>query len=92
MYNGTGYYFVTKSKVVSPVPQLSWYGTCSTSDSTSEKAVTCSGYTLNVGNIIGVLFSNANTAATPTLNVNSTGAKSIYVGLLTPNSTYNTLT
>lgn len=68
-----------------------WYGTCSTTASTSEKAVTCSGYTLNTGNIIGVYFSTANTAATPTLNVNSTGAKSIYVGNMPPTSTTNVL-
>ena len=92
MYNGTGYYFVTKSKVVSPVPQLSWYGTCSTTASTSEKAVTCSGYTLNTGNIIGILFTTGNTTATPSLNVNSTGAKAVYVGYSATNSTTNTFT
>ena len=59
---------------------IGWYGTCSTTASTSEKAVTCSGYVLNKGNIIGVLFTTANTAATPTLNVNSTGAKTILIG------------
>lgn len=57
-----------------------WYGTCSTTASTTAKAVTCSNFTLSAGAIIGVLFSTANTAATPTLNVNSTGAKTIYVG------------
>lgn len=57
-----------------------WYGTSSTTASTAAKVVTCSGFTLTTGAIIGVLFSTANTAATPTLNVNSTGAKTIYVG------------
>lgn len=69
----------------------SWYGTCSTTASTAQKDVTCSGYTLNTGNIVGVLFSTANTAATPTLKVGSTAAKSIYVGASTPNSTTNVL-
>lgn len=68
-----------------------WYGTCSTTASTAQKSVTCSGFELTTGNIIGVLFSTANTAATPTLSVNSTTAKSIYVGASTPNSTDNVL-
>ena len=71
--------------------QSTWYGTCSTTDSTAQKDVTCSGYELTTGNIIGVYFSTANTAATPTLNINSTGAKSIYVGNSAPNGTINVL-
>lgn len=87
---------ITDGKIVSSskidvTPQLNWYGTCSTTASTAQKDVTCSGYTLNTGNIIGVLFSTANTAATPTLNVNSTGVKSIYIGGTEPNSTSNVL-
>lgn len=66
-----------------------WYGTCSTTASTTEKAVTCSGFALTAGAIIAILFTTANTAATPTLNVNTTGAKSIYIGSATPNSTTN---
>ena len=69
----------------------SWYGTCSTTASTAQKDVTCSNYVLNTGNIIGVYFSTANTAATPTLKVGSTAAKSIYVGNTTPTSTTNVL-
>lgn len=56
-----------------------WYGTCGTAAGTAAKVVTCSGFTLKVGAIINVSFTNANTATTPTLNVNSTGAKNIYV-------------
>lgn len=70
---------------------LTWYGTSSTIASTAAKVVTCSGFTLATGAIVGVLFSTANTAATPTLNVNSTGAKSIYVGSATPSATDNVL-
>lgn len=66
-----------------------WYGTCSTTASTTEKAVTCSGFVLTTGAIIAVLFTTGNTAATPTLNVNTTGAKSIYIGASTPSSTTN---
>lgn len=68
-----------------------WYGTCGTTASTATKAVTCTGFELSKGAIIAVLFTTANTAATPTLNVNSTGSKSIYVGSSTPNSTFNVL-
>ena len=71
--------------------QGTWYGTCSTTASTTQKDVTCSGFALTAGNVIGVLFTTANTAATPTLNVNSTTAKSIYVGNSTPSSTTNVL-
>lgn len=71
--------------------QGTWYGTSSTTASTATKVVTCSGFTLSAGAIIGVLFSTANTAATPTLNVNSTGATAIYVGNSTPSATTNVL-
>lgn len=71
--------------------QTTWYGTSSTAASTAAKVVTCSGFTLSAGAIISVLFSTANTAATPTLNINSTGAKSIYVGGTTPSATTNPL-
>ena len=56
------------------------FGTCSTTGSTSEKTVTLSQGTLTSltnGAVVTIDFSNANTAANPTLNVNSKGAKSI---------------
>ena len=68
-----------------------WWGTSSTSASTAEKVVACEGFSLAKGAVISVLFSTANTAAAPTLNVNSTGAKRVYVGTSLPNSTTNTL-
>lgn len=68
-----------------------WYGTCGTTASTAAKVVTCANFALETGAIVAVLFTTANTAATPTLNVNSTGAKTIYVGSGTVNSTTNTL-
>lgn len=83
---------ITGSGNAVTIPSVTtWYGTSSTTASTAEKAVTCSGFTLVAGDVIAVLFSTANTAATPTLNVNSTGAKSIYIGASTPNSTTNVL-
>lgn len=68
-----------------------WYGTCSTTASTAAKVVTCANFALETGAIIAILFTTANTAAIPTLNVNSTSAKSIYIGSGTVNSTTNTL-
>ena len=79
------------TKIDVGAPKATWYGTCSTTASTAEKAVVCSDFDFTSGAIIGILFSTANTAATPTLNVNSKGAKSIYVGASTPSSTTNVL-
>lgn len=53
------------------------YGTCSTAAGTAAKVVACSNFTLFAGAEITIKFSTANTAAAPTLNVNSTGAKNI---------------
>lgn len=70
----------------------SFYGTCSTSASTAAKVVTATGFTFDAGNILCVNFTTANTAATPTLNVNSAGAKTIYIGSTTAlSSTANVL-
>ena len=59
------------------------YGTSSTATGTAAKVVTCANFILYTGSRISVTFTNANTAATPTLNVNGTGAKQIrsYVGV-----------
>jgi len=59
------------------------YGVCSTAAATAAKTVTIdySGtLTLFTGMAIRVKFSNTNTAANPTLNVNGTGAKAILFG------------
>lgn len=56
------------------------YGVCSTASSTAAKTVTVdfSGtLSLFTGLTVRVKFTNANTAASPTLNVNSTGAVSV---------------
>lgn len=50
-----------------------WYGTCSTAAATVAKVVTCSNFVLKAGAAIAVKFTYTNTAASPTLNVNSTG-------------------
>ena len=54
------------------------YGTCSTAAGTAAKTVACTGYSLQTGGEITVKFTVTNTASSPTLNVNSTGAKAIY--------------
>lgn len=72
------------------------YGTCSTAAGTAAKTVSCSGFSLATGSEITVKFTVTNTAANPTLNVNSTGAKAIYyngasisAGYLKANKTYS---
>lgn len=53
------------------------YGICSTAASVAEKEVSLSGYTLSTGSRVVVKFTVTSTASSPTLNVNSTGAKAI---------------
>ena len=54
------------------------FGTCSTAIGTAAKVVTCSNFSqLENGVTIHVYFVNGNTAASPTLNINSTGAIAI---------------
>lgn len=56
------------------------FGTCSIAAGTAAKtvSVTAGTPTLEAGLRVTVKFSNANTASTPTLNVNSLGAKNIF--------------
>lgn len=53
------------------------YATCNTAASTTEKTVSVTGLTVATGAVVNVKFLYGNTAAAPTLNVNSTGAKAI---------------
>ncbi|MBQ5999272.1 MAG: hypothetical protein IJL70_07375, partial [Treponema sp.] len=55
------------------------YGTCGTAAATAAKTATISGFTLETGSRVAIKFTYANTAASPTLNINSTGAKVIYL-------------
>lgn len=66
----------TTYDIASPVG----YGTCATAGDVAAKVVTISNtdWVLQVGSIIGVKFTNTNSASSVTLNVNGTGAKSIY--------------
>lgn len=53
------------------------WATCSTAAATVDKVAACSGFKLETGAAVLVKFTANNTAASPTLNVNSTGAKAI---------------
>jgi hypothetical protein len=61
-----------------PINRSPYYGTCSTEASTNSKVVTIDVnsdvFSLSEGTMISVRFANANTAASPTLNVNGSGA------------------
>lgn len=59
-----------------PLNRSPYYGTSSTGSSTNSKVVTLDTdiFSLYQGVMITVKFANANTASSPTLNVNSTGA------------------
>ena len=63
--------------------QVAYWGNggaiCSTAKATQAKAVTISGFTLYTGVTVKVMFTLGNSASNPTLNVSSTGAKSIKV-------------
>lgn len=65
---------------ITPLAQSAAVGTCSTAATTAEKEITLSdnNWKLRAGAIIGVVFSNTNTAQNPTFNVNSKGAKSVF--------------
>ena len=74
------------------------YGTCSTAAGTQTKVVTCSDFELGDGNEITVTFTNSNTYTNSTsnahssvkLNINSKGAKDVWVdGLITNANTTN---
>ena len=70
--------FKDKNNNLHPVTSV-LYGTCDTAAGTAAKVVTCADFdTLMTGVTIRVKFANANTAASPTVNINSTGAKSVY--------------
>lgn len=56
---------------------ITHYGTCSTAAATAAKTVALTSFTLVTGARVQVKFTVTNTASSPTLNVNSTGAKSI---------------
>lgn len=64
------------------------YGTCATAAGTAAKVVNCSGFILRAGAVVNVKFTYKNTASNPTLNVNGTGAKAIYLNNAALTSAY----
>lgn len=65
-------------KIYNNAPSIG-YGTCSTAAGTAQKIVTVeTNWFLNPGSLIVINFSNTNTQTSPTLNINGTGAKSIW--------------
>lgn len=75
--DNTTYDIKAKSSVAGNV----YVGTCSTAAATAAKAVTISAdqnFKLKTGSMIIVKFSESNSASNVTLDVNGTGAKSIY--------------
>ena len=76
-YNNNTYVFTTP------------YGSCSTAAGTAAKTVSVDNFSLETSARVSVKFTYANTAGSPTLNVNSTGAKAIYWhGAALPSSQY----
>lgn len=70
---------ITKSGNTYTLAQGIPYGVCSTAASTEAKTVDTDIFPgLVAGVTVNVKFTNGNTHASPTLNVNSTGAKPIY--------------
>ena len=61
------------------VSMLTSKADCATASATADKVASLAGFSLRNGVRVAVVFSNVNTVAGPlTLNVNGTGAKSIY--------------
>lgn len=80
VYDGTSYQIVGDLDSNSTYTNMSLgngYGTCATDGVTATKVVTLSGYSLLVGGVVAVKFTNA-VPANATMNINSKGAKSIY--------------
>lgn len=52
--------------------ELGYYGTCNTAAATAAKTVIIDGFVLGVGVRVLIMFTNTNTAESPTLNINRT--------------------
>lgn len=68
------------------------YGVCETAGDTAAKTVTVDNFSLEEGAVVIVKFTNASEVASPTLDVNGTGAKPIYRYGTTATSTGTTTT
>lgn len=98
-FNGTGYYIDTAYAVTqarnSTYAEYADYtrGTayCSTAAGTAAKTASMRGYVLQSGATFPITFANTNTASALTLNINSTGAKPIYINNAASTSNNHTL-
>ena len=81
-YDGTYWVFLTWSydtnSTYSNASLGQGYGVCDTAAGTKAKTVALSSYALTAGGIVAIKFTNGNTVASPTLNINSKGAKNIF--------------
>lgn len=66
--------------ITTTVKRTVGYGTCATAAATAAKVATIAdtSWVLEPGSVIGIKFTYSNTASSCTLNVNNTGAKSIW--------------
>lgn len=79
LYDGTAWYIVGFLNSTYTTASLGFgFGTCSTAEATAAKAVTLSSYSLVTGGVVAVKFTYG-LCASATLNVNSSGAKNIYI-------------
>lgn len=62
--------------------------TCSTASGTKAKVATLAGFTLSTNATIAIWFANSNSITSPTLNVNSTGAKTLRT-VISENNTFS---
>ena len=76
---GTAGYELVSSGSGAPVWKAPAYAVCSTSAYTAEKTASISNFKLVTGVAVKIKFTYANTVATPTLNISSTGAKKIVI-------------
>lgn len=80
--NGT-FHYITSVSAGTRAPSrgaATWYGTCGTGSGTTAKTATIDNYVLTKGSLVTLVCQTGNTVAAPTLNINSTGAKSVYKG------------
>ena len=68
---------INKIKVGTITHDIRPFATCTTAPDVAEKVVALDGFVLFTGATILVQFNENNSAPSPTLNVNGTGAKSI---------------
>ena len=69
----------TAPKDTASMPSFGAIAYCETAAATAAKTASCDSYKLVAGQAIKLYIKTANTASSPTLNINSTGAKSIFV-------------